>query len=458
METKELLKKRVLVVGLGRSGFSAVQLLHRYGTAEIRVVEREVNNEMRDKRKMLLAKGIEVELGEHQMSCVDDIDIAVISPGISKEEKIIKILNERKIPYIGELELGFLYCRFPLIAVTGSNGKTTTVSLLNEVMKGCGVKTVEAGNIGIPFSDILLSGDKYETVCLEVSSFQLEDILEFEPFISVLLNITEDHLDRYSNFSEYQQAKLNLFKNIKPNQWVIINNDLKGLVKNCGGQKIFFSAEANEEANLFLKDNKIIFQFENQKIEILKPTRKHLIGKHNWENILAVIGVALVYDLPLNIVLEVINDFRGLPHRLEFVETIKTVNFYNDSKATNIDALIKALESFEGSKINLILGGKNKKGNFAQTRSLIADKVKKVFLIGEASDEIREALDGVVKMEKVADLEGAVQKAYDNSSRGDIVLLSPGCASFDMFESYVERGNVFKEAVNHLKKKEILIK
>lgn len=449
MKIKDLLRKKVLVVGLKKSGYSVAQLLRSYG-AEVTVTEFSYEPEFENKKRFLENENIKVEIGGHSKEFVAGNDIAVLSPGIPKDSQIMQMLKEENIPCVGEIEASFHFCDTPIIAITGSNGKTTTTSMVNHVLTKCGYKSVAAGNIGLPFSQVLLSRQKYDYICLEISSFQLEDIVDFQPKVSVLLNVSEDHMDRYLGMEDYLKAKLRIFENQKDSDYCLINSELAEHFDNKECKKISFSVY--EDADITWEPEKAFIKYDDVNVVLSDLINKTFFGLHSWENVLAVLGVASVLNLPFKKVVKAVNSFSNLPHRLELVGVVEDICFYNDSKATNIGAVHKALDSFNQKNILLILGGQNKNGDFGLLKEILAEKVKTVVIYGESRFEIGASLQNAVSFSYVENFEDAVYKAYDMAEKNDVVLLSPGCASFDCFESYAERGEMFKSLYREIKK------
>jgi len=412
--------KKVVVIGLARSGIAAAHLLQKAG-AEVFVTDSSSNDKLKEPAKDLTRYGIKVELGGHTIDFIRDKDLVVISPGVSDKSQAIIWANEFKIPIISEIELAWQNCAAKVIAVTGTNGKTTVTSLIAEVLKASGKKSYALGNIGTPFS--LEAGNLKPTdfVSLEVSSFQLERIVKFKPQVALILNLAPDHLDRYKNVSEYLSAKKRVFLNQDQNDYLVLNHDdpaLRALAKEARARVVFFSSQDNPRN--------------------LNP------------NQLAVMAVARVLGIAENICGEVFRNFKGVEHRLEQVRVLKDIEFINDSKATNVDSAVWALRSTSRQAI-MIAGGRDKNIDYGAISDLVKKKVKLLVLIGEAKEKIRSVLGGIVPIKEALTLDEAVNLSYAQAKGGDCVLLSPMCASFDMFENYEHRGRAFKEIVNKLK-------
>ncbi|MBV9999064.1 MAG: UDP-N-acetylmuramoyl-L-alanine--D-glutamate ligase [Verrucomicrobia bacterium] len=431
--------KRAAVLGLGSSGEAAAKLLCREG-ARVTVLDSGTPDPVR--ASGLAALGMTLVLGERANTVPGDYDLAVVSPGIAPAAPLFRRFVTRGTPLVGELELAFQCCRRPVIAITGTNGKTTTTQLIERVLNQAGVRTVACGNIGRPLSDALLEQERLDRFTLEVSSFQLETIQTFRPEVAVWLNLTPDHLDRYRDMDEYRQAKLRVFENQTAADFAVVN--LADALPPLGARRITFSASMpggdfwSKGDNLYHGDRHILS---------LRDTG--LRGVHNLENVMATLGVALALGLDLAAAAEAIKSYRPLPHRCEPVGERAGVTFINDSKATNLDAMAKALESAE-QPIVLIAGGKDKGFGYEPLRDLAARKVKRAVLIGEMAPAIEAAWLDRVPCLRAATLAEAVRAAAGAASAGDVVLFSPGTSSFDMFKSYADRGDQFRRIVQEL--------
>ena len=380
-----------------------------------------------------------------------DMDVVIVSPGIPLTVPIIQKLRAKNIPLIGEIEFGFLIKdkKSKIIAVTGSNGKSTTVSLIAHILKENGFNTVLAGNIGTAFTSFPIEKPGIDYIVLELSSFQLELVDSFRANVAALLNITPDHLNRYPSMDEYALAKMNIFRNQKKEDLAIINKDdfyTKKLMKNNDANILRFSI--NSKADAYLENGTIFFQ--NSKIVVNNPG---LQGPHNAMNVMAAILALSKTDLDISKIQNSINTFVALPHRLEFVDTINGVSFYNDSKATNTDAVIYALMSF-GKKIRIILGGSDKGEDFSILNPHLIKYAKKIYLIGATKEKMEKdfaEIKSSIPIEKFMDFKTAITTAYKDSEKGDLVVLSPACASYDMFKNFEQRGEIFKKIVKALK-------
>lgn len=431
--------KRVAVLGLGSSGEAAAKLLRRQGA---RVTVLDSGTPDPDRARGLAALGLTLVLGERADAAPGDYDLAVASPGIDPKAPLFRNFAARGVPVIGELELGFQCCRRPVIAITGTNGKTTTTQLVARVLNQAGMRTVACGNIGRPLSDALQEQAHLDRFTVEVSSFQLETIQTFRPQVAVWLNLTPDHLDRYRDMDEYRLAKLRLFENQVETDLAVVN--FGDALPPLRARRITFSASVpggdfwSKGDSLYCGDRYILS---------LRDTS--LRGVHNVENVMAALGVALALGLDLQAAGEAIKSYRPLPHRCEPVGERAGVTFVNDSKATNLDALAKALESAT-QPVVLIVGGKDKGFGYEPLRDLAAQKVKRAVLIGEMAPAIEKAWLDRVPCLRAATLAEAVRLAAFSASAGDIVLFSPGTSSFDMFKSYADRGDQFRRIVQEL--------
>lgn len=446
----ELNGRRVLVVGLARTGMATVKFLKAKGsivsTTEVRPKE-----EMKEAFQELEGLNIQMEWGGHQTETFLKPDLIVVSPGVALSMGPIQKALERGIRVISEVELAYHFIRIPIIAITGTNGKTTTTLLIGEMIKEKGTRVGIGGNVGDPLILFAEEGDQWEVLVVEISSFQLEAIKDFRSRFSVLLNITEDHLDRYSRYTDYIEAKARIFMNQTSEDIAILNKDdplVMKLSENVMAKKFFFSMREKLDEGAFSNEKTIIFRLDGKE-EDYSIEKASLKGIHNIENMMAALSVARIYGCSKNMIEGVLSRFKGLEHRLELVREINGIRFYNDSKGTNVGSVVKSLQSFADPVI-LIAGGKDKKGDLYPLRELIRSHVKQMILIGEAKERMGRELGGLTPTTMAETLEEAVILAYQIAKRGEVVLLSPACSSFDMFKDYKERGKVFKQAVNHL--------
>lgn len=445
--------KKVVVVGLGRTGCDVAEFLLNKG-ADVFITEERKDEEIYEKAEYFKSKGAKVETGKHTEEFLEGSNLIVVSPGVHPSSLPVRWGKERGIPVISEIELAYIFSPSgKIIGITGTNGKTTTSSLTFSLFKNAFEDAVLCGNIGNTYIGELGRIKPETWVVIEISSFQLEFIKSFSPFIGIILNITPDHLDRHNSMENYAFIKAKIFENSEKDSWAILNRDdfwcrKIGEMVRC--KKIFFSISG--KSDVYLKDNKIISENEFYKGEVISVDDTELFGYGNIENMMASICAGLICGIDIGIIRDTLKNFKPLPHRLEKVCEIKGITFINDSKATNIYSVKRALESFpEGKKIILIMGGRNKGMDFSELSELIGRKVKFLILLGESKRELKKAFSKCgVEIEFAENMEEAVRKGYEKGREGDTVLLSPGCSSFDMFKNYQERGDVFKEAVKNL--------
>jgi len=452
----ELKGKDVVVLGLGRSGMAAASLLQRDGARVVVRDESTGDHQLQERAMRLRRLGVRVELG-NQFDHSTHFDLAVLSPGIAPGRPIVREMLTRNTPMLSELELAYRFCLCPIVAVTGTNGKTTTTELIATMLAGCGKRTTAAGNIGHAFSDAVEASAGLDAVVLEVSSFQLEKTEQFHADIAVMLNITPDHLDRYESMNDYTLAKARIFMNQRAEDTVVIDAETLETLQRLGiaikARPITFSAY-NRQADVWLDwfDKETIWcrRPECRGI-LLKMGETNLRGVHNAENVLATLATGLAMGLPMSQMREAICEYCPQPHRCELVAEFDGVTYINDSKATNIDAVEKALRSVPGRSV-LIAGGRDKSLDYRSLKQAVSDKVKLAVLIGEAQDKMWRAWSKTVPCVRASSMEEAVRIAASHARRGDTVLLSPACASFDMFENYEHRGAEFKRHVFNLRR------
>ncbi len=450
----ELKNKRVLVVGLGRSGVASAFFLQEHG-ARVIVSDSKSEAKLQKEVPALLDRGISIETGEHGERTFRDQDLIVVSPGVPSDQPQLQHARSLGIPVIGEVELAFRFLQGKVLAITGSNGKTTTTTLVGEILAKAGKKTMVGGNIGTPIISLASQSTPESMVVLEISSFQLESIQQFRPWIASILNITPDHLDRHHTFEAYVAAKARIFENQRAGanpDYAVLNADdptCVALADKVEVPLLWFSRKQRVENGAFLQGEEIVFRLHGREQAVLSRSDIQLKGDHNLENVLAAVCMTMVAGCTPQQVRQAVKEFRAVEHRLELVATVNGVTFYNDSKATNVDATIKALESFPGN-IHLILGGKDKGGSYAVLGPLLREKVKNTYLIGAAADKIAAQVKSSTALVRSGTLERAVHQAFEVASAGDVVLLAPACASFDQFESYEHRGRIFKELVHSL--------
>jgi UDP-N-acetylmuramoylalanine--D-glutamate ligase len=447
----ELKNKKVLVVGLGRSGAASAIFLQEHG-ARVIVSDSKSEAQLQGGVPALLDRGISIETGQHGERTFRDQDLIVVSPGVPSDQPQLQHARTLGIPVIGEVELAFRFLQGKVLAITGSNGKTTTTTLVGEILAKSGKKTLVGGNIGTPVISLAGKSTPDSFVVLEISSFQLESIQQFRPWIAAILNITPDHLDRHHTFEAYVAAKLRIFENQQADDFAVLNADdptCVGLKNKIKSTLLWFSRKQRVEDGAFLSDDQIIFKRNGQEQAVLSRGDIQLKGEHNLENVLAAVTMTMVAGCAPEQVRQAVKEFRAVEHRLELVASVNGVTFYNDSKATNVDATVKALESFPGN-IHIILGGKDKGSDYTVLKPLLRERVKRVYLIGAAADKIAAQVQGAAELVRSGTLDRAVRQTFDAAKPGDIVLLAPACASFDQFENYEQRGRVFKELVHSL--------
>ncbi|WP_213807251.1 UDP-N-acetylmuramoyl-L-alanine--D-glutamate ligase [Granulicella sp. dw_53] len=446
----DLKNKRVLVVGLGKSGISAAHFLREQG-ARVTVSDSRDAVALAGEIPALLEAGIMVETGGHGLLTFRRSDLIVVSPGVPMDTPELKQVIAFGLPVIGELELASRYLKGKIVAITGSNGKTTTTTLVGEILKAAGLPTLVGGNIGLPVIDLVEKSSDESVSVLEVSSFQLETVEKFHPWISVVLNITPDHLDRHGSFENYAAAKARITERQGSGDFLVLNAEDKATQMVAGktnAQVFWFSARRPIKQGAFVHGESVLFlPKEGGKAEPIMPVSEiPLKGAHNVENVLAAVCVARLAGVSAEVIRKAVAQFKAVEHRLEFVASVAGVDYYNDSKATNVDATMKAVASFDGG-IHLILGGKDKDSDYGQMAELLRERVKAVYTIGSAAEKIEHQLRGVVKMKSAGTMQVAVQDAAESAVPGDVVLLAPACSSFDQFENYEHRGRVFREIV-----------
>ncbi|MBI1746033.1 MAG: UDP-N-acetylmuramoyl-L-alanine--D-glutamate ligase [Acidobacteria bacterium] len=446
--------KKVLVVGLARTGIAAAEFLLQNG-AEIIINDIQAESALAAPVQEIRAAAkrfggeVRFELGRHDPQTFRQAELVVVSPGVPMAMAPIQAALAAGIAVISEIELAFRHLRGRIIGITGSNGKTTTTTLAGEVLKAGGLRCCVAGNIGSPLIGFVEDSTPEDLYVTEISSFQLEGIARFRPFIGVLLNITPNHMDRYSSFAAYAKAKYGLFGNQTAADYAILNADnapAAGAASALRSNLMWFSRHQELDQGLFRRGDHFIFRNGDQEQTLLSTSDIPLKGGHNQENVLAALAVGILCRVEAQTMQGVVSRFPGVEHRLEFVCAINGVDYYNDSKATSVDATIKVIESFAGNLL-LILGGKDKGGDFTTLRAGMSGRVKHVLLIGAAGDTIARALEGCVPMTRCADLNDVVAKAAAMARPGDTIVLAPACASFDMFDNFEHRGRVFKAEV-----------
>jgi len=447
----DLANKRVLVVGLGKSGVASALFLQSRG-ARVTVSDAKPQEQLGEDIPVLLDHGIAVETGGHGERTFRGQDLIVVSPGVPADSAPLVQARALGEPVIGEIELASQFLPRNIVAITGSNGKTTTTTLAGEIVAAGRFPTVVGGNIGTPAISLVERAKADTVVVLEVSSFQLETIQTFRPKVAVVLNITPDHLDRHRTFEAYTNAKARIFENQQGEDFAVLNADdptCAGLASRTRAQVFWFSNKKKEvKQGACVSDGRVLFRDAKGQHEIMLASEIPLKGGHNVENVLAAVCVGALMGCEPASIGQAVRGFKAVEHRLEYVATIRGVDYYNDSKATNVDATIKALESFPAN-VHLILGGKDKDSDYTQLNELLRQRVKRVYTIGAAAEKIESQIKGV-EIDHSETLETALRRAAATAAAGDIVLLAPACASFDQFRNYEHRGRVFKEAVHAL--------
>lgn len=430
----KLKSKRITIFGLGKSGIAAAKRLASTGAKVLATDSKPAEKFAVAQLEELKSLGVDLEIGLHTTKSIENVDLIVVSPGIHLDIPVLIAAQKRSIPIVSEIELAYQFLSKPIIAVTGTNGKTTTTTLLGEFLRAAGKKVAVGGNIGNPLIEIDDSDLDY--VVAEISSYQLETIKNFKPWVSLILNIQPDHLERHGSMAEYIKQKSRIFMNQTGDDYLVYNLDddqVVEMVKPAKSQKIPFSKTQSE-------------------IITLKPEEIKIPGKHNLENSLAAAQAAYLCGVSKETVAKVLKTFPGVEHRIEFCGKVNKVEFYNDSKATNPDSTLVALATFPEKEVILILGGKDKGTDLSVLVQAVKERVKDVVLIGEATTRFKTSLEesGFDRISLAGSIAKAIELAFKLSQAGDVVLLSPACASFDMFSNYEERGNIFKSKVKEL--------
>ena len=448
MEVKE---KKISVIGAARSGVGAAKLVKKLGGIPF-VSDFSPKEKIYDAVNQLEMEKINFEFGGHS-DRVYESSLMIVSPGVPNDSQVLENARTKGIKMVSEVEFAYHYCKGKIIAITGTNGKTTTTSLCGHIFNTCGYKTHVAGNIGLAFSEITLDVKEGEFVSLEVSSFQLDLIEKFKPAVAMILNITPDHLNRYENsIKKYAESKQRIYKNQDKNDFLIVNKDSKAVMKYLSehnSKSFFFSLNEEQNDGCFFSEGEVIFRLSGKDKFRCSRSDINIRGEHNLSNAMAVVCAAKAFDLENEGIVKGLQTFKSVEHRLELVRQIDGVKYINDSKATNVDSVWYALKSFD-EPILLIIGGQDKGNDYNQIKELVIQKVKKIYAIGSSAEKVFNFFHHDVKVEIKKSLEEAVKSASNGTISGDVVLLSPACASFDMFNNYEHRGKVFKEAVNKL--------
>ena len=446
--------KKALIFGVGRSGLAAGRALSRHG-AGVTLTDKRGEAELGSFAGEARTLGFQLALGGHDASLLQGCDLIVLSPGVPGDIPVLMQARAASIEILSEIELAFRLAPRRWVAVSGTNGKTTTTSLIAAIFERAGAEFLCGGNIGRALADeVERLGDK-GVVVAEVSSFQLEEIHQFRPEVALLTNLTPDHLDRYRDMAAYGAAKARIFENQGPSDFLVLNAMDAGLLELAQGakaQKLFFSRLQAQEAGAWIDGDAIKMRLPGKAAFTLMSLAKlKLRGPHNQENALAAALAAAAAGLPNEAIVATLESFAGVEHRLEFCGEVQGVRFVNDSKATNVDSVEKALQSFI-EPVHLILGGRDKEGDFSRLGALVTEHVAHLYLIGEAADKVQRQLGDLRPFSRVASMAEAVELGLKNAKKGEWVLLSPGCASFDMFNNYEHRGRAFKDAVAALAK------
>lgn len=446
----EIKNKKISIIGAVRSGLGAAKLAKQLGAVPF-VSDAGSEDKLKTSIEVLQNEKIDFETGQHTEK-VFDCDLMVVSPGVPSNAEVIRNARSKKVKTISELEFASSFCKGNVIGITGTNGKTTTTSLCDYLFNECEKKSYAAGNIGLAFSEIAAIAKENEFVALEISSFQLDLIDKFKPKVAMILNVTPDHLNRYENSVEkYASSKLRIFENQNENDFLILSKDsdlLNQYFKKAKSKIFFFSTNKTVSNGCFLESDEIKF-VKNNSVEFSCSVSDIFIkGEHNIQNAMAVIIAAKIFNLDNEKIVEALRSFKGVEHRLELIREIEGIKFVNDSKATNVDSVVVALKSFD-EPIFLILGGQDKGNDYSMIEELVVEKVKKIYAIGSSAEKVFNYFHSKVKTEIKKDFDEVINSAISEAREGDVVLLSPACASFDMFDNYEHRGKVFKSIVNN---------
>ncbi len=446
-------KKRVLVVGLARTGV-ATALFCAGHNAIVSATETRTESELGDVPAKLRAAGVALEFGGHTEKTFLAQDLIIPSPGVPADDAFLLLARSKRITVWSEIELAYRFLEGKLIGITGSNGKTTTTTLVQHILKSGGMRTYLTGNVGTPLISEVEKMDAGSVAVAELSSFQLELIEKFRPNIGALLNLTPDHLDRHKTMEAYGAAKARIFENQTELDAAILNADDAASVKYAPKkpQVFWFSRQRRVEQGACLHGGEIVVTHHGKEDVVMKAAEMPLVGAHNLENVLAAVLIGRLAGVDAGTIAKAVKSFEGVEHRLEFVAELKGVRYYNDSKATNVDAALKALDAFPG-RILIILGGKDKGSDYTVLQQPLREKSILALLIGAAADKIESQIAKSVAIERAGTIERAVEAASQAARAGDVVLLAPACASFDQFENYEQRGRVFKQLVRSLEKR-----
>ena len=444
----EIKNKHILVVGLGKTGNALVRFLYQRG-ARVTATDQTNAETLKDSMKAISDCHINLELGGHRLETFLSADLIVLSPGVPHTIDPVKQARAAGIPVTGEIELAYRFINTPIIAITGTNGKSTTTLLVGQMLKDAGFDVFVGGNLGTPLIEYAEKGGAADFAVVEISSFQLDTIDTFRPRVAVLLNITADHLDRYADFAGYVRSKGRIFENQSPDEVAVLNYAdpaISGLVPGIQSSVLPFNIDAKNGNGAWLMDEQIWFRLPDTGEVQLDCRNIPLLGAHNRENIAAAALAAFAVGAPFAGIQETVRQFRGLSHRMTPVATYNNIRFIDDSKATNVDAVARALASFS-TPVILIMGGREKGGTYSALKPLFPGRIKHLVLMGEAAASIKAELGAEAPFSHVSSMRDAVRTAWGQASPGDTVLLSPACASFDMYESYAHRGDDFANCV-----------
>jgi UDP-N-acetylmuramoylalanine--D-glutamate ligase len=445
--------KHILVVGLGKSGLSVLRWLIQQG-ARATVSEIRADSEL-DPRFLHEARHLEVtlEAGGHRRETFLSADVIVVSPGVPQDMALLSAARKKGIPVLGEMELACRLIDTPMVAVTGTNGKSTVTALLGAILEGAGLKVFVGGNIGTPLIAYAAAGEKADYAVVEVSSFQLDTMNSFHPGVAVLLNVSPDHLDRYPSYRAYVDSKLRIFQNQQPGDWAVLNDEdavLREFTPPTGVIPLRYGSGKKKSRQAYMEKGTIKASIPGEKVNAISLEKWSLPGQHNRENLMAAVLAGLALQISPCVIQEAADTFRGLSHRQEFAGRIGEIAFYDDSKATNVDAACRSVAAYDAPVV-LIAGGRHKGGDYAPLVRAARNKVRKAVLIGESKLIMAQAFEGIIPYSVASDMEDAVNQAFFSAMVGDVVLLAPACSSFDMFTDYAHRGRVFKEAVERLR-------
>ena len=447
----EISGKKISIIGAVRSGIAAAQLAKQLGAAPF-VSDSSAKDKLSKASQVFESENIAYEFESHSDK-VYDCDFIVTSPGVPTDSPVLSKAVQKGIKIYGEVEFASWFCKGSIISITGTNGKTTTTALMNHTLNECGLKCYAAGNIGHPFSEIVLGVNQGEFVALETSSFQLDFTENFKPHFSMILNITPDHLDRYENdFGKYAASKMKAVANQTEEDFFIYNADDANTfetMKNSRVQKLGFSVKKEIPVGAYHKNGEMHFAWFGKVSKVCSSSDLFIKGEHNIANALPVMAIAKLLSVPNQKIREAFASFKGVEHRIEFVRELNGVEYYNDSKATNVDSVVVALKSFS-KPIYLILGGKDKGNNYDDIKDLVKEHVKKIYAIGVSAQKVEDYFGSFIPTEKKESMEACVEAASKEAEAGSVLLLSPACASLDMYDNYEHRGKVFKQAVENL--------